>query len=122
LALVRLKDPLGAETAARWLTPSPPTPFPPGGEGSTEVHDLAIRCVHELDLREHLPALRKFARDPNEAVRIAALVALSDWGDEASRPAFEAAATSSVVRLQRAGKAALARLDRAQSNRSNQNR
>ena len=36
---------------------------------------------------------------------------LSQWGDEDSRPAFEEAANSDIVRLQRAGKAALRRLE-----------
>ncbi len=44
---------------------------------------------------------------------IAAMVTLSQWGDEHSRPAFEEAAGSGPPRLQRAGRAALARLDKA---------
>ena len=96
-------DPKGVEAAARWLA----------DEKADGVRDLAIRCVHDLDLREHIPAIRKHVRDPDEVVRIAAIVALSQWGDEESRPAFEEAAKSDVVRLQRAGKAALERLDQA---------
>lgn len=102
LALVRLRDPKGQETAIAWLhSPEP---------AAAAVRDLAIRCVQELDLREQIPVIRKYARDSNEVVRITALVALSQWLDEESRPAFEEAARSPAVRLQRAGNAALKRL------------
>ncbi|MCY3019445.1 MAG: HEAT repeat domain-containing protein [Planctomycetota bacterium] len=121
LALVRKKDPQAIEAAVAWLTAPPPSPLPPGArepetgnqKPETVVVDLAIRCVYELGLREHIPTIRKYARDPNDVVRIAAIVALSQWGDEESRPAFEEAAQSKTVRLQRAGKAALERLDHA---------
>ncbi|MGH7144744.1 MAG: HEAT repeat domain-containing protein [Planctomycetota bacterium] len=102
LALVRLKDPLAAPTAVAWLNQ-------PGPEADRS-RDLAIRCVHDLDLRDQIPTIRKYAHDPNEVIRIAAIVALSEWNDEESRPAFEEAAQSKVERLKRAGKAALARL------------
>ncbi|MCY3018397.1 MAG: HEAT repeat domain-containing protein [Planctomycetota bacterium] len=105
LALVRKKDPQAIETAVAWLQPQTRNQKP-----ETVVVDLAIRCVYELGLREHIPTIRKYARDPNDVVRIAAIVALSQWGDEESRPAFEEAAQSKTVRLQRAGKAALERL------------
>jgi len=108
LALVRIKDPQAIELAVRWLQPETTNLKP-----ETQVLDLAIRCVHELDLREHIPTVRKYLHDPNEVVRIAAIVALSQWGDEESRPAFEEAANSKSVRLQRAGQAALRRLDQA---------
>ncbi|MBE7465512.1 MAG: HEAT repeat domain-containing protein [Planctomycetes bacterium] len=103
LALVRMKDPLGRETAVRWLATN--------GPELDGVRDLAIRCVYDLNLREHLPLIRNHVRNPNETIRIAAIVALSYWKDEESRSAFEEAAESSVVRLQRAGKAAMNRLD-----------
>jgi len=108
LALVRQGDPVGRETAVQWLT-RPDSPVDERGE----VRDLAIRCVHELELKEHIPVIREYLRDRNEVVRIAAIVALSEWGDEASRPAFEEAAASSVVRLRRAGRGGLERLDQA---------
>ncbi len=101
LALVRMHDPKGKEAAVKWLT----------DDEAEGVRDAAIRCVRELDLREHIPAVRSYARDPDVTVRIAAIVTLSQWGDEESRPAFEEAANSEVVRLQRAGKAALKRLN-----------
>jgi transposase InsO family protein len=99
--------------ALEWFKPLPHAvtwlndPSPSGDA----TRDLAIRCVQERGLREHIPAVRKYVRDPNDVTRIAAIVALSDWGDEESRPAFEEASKSSTVRLQRAGKAALQRLD-----------
>jgi HEAT repeat protein len=66
-----------------------------------------VRCLHELDARETIPQIRLLARDSNEAVRISAIVALSDWSDEESTPAFEEAAVSPNKRLQRAGLMAL---------------
>jgi hypothetical protein len=102
LALIRRRDSIATQAAVTWLT---------SGD-SENVRDLAIRCVVDLDLREHVPTIRKYLKDENEVVRIAAIVALSQWGDEESRPVFEQAAASNVVRLQRAGKAALERLDK----------
>jgi hypothetical protein len=65
------------------------------------------------NMREHIPAIRNYARSANDVIRIAAIVALSQWGDEESRPACEEAAKSTVVRLQHCGQAALKRLDSA---------
>jgi len=100
LALVRMGDPLGQETAVKWLL----------DQNDSNTRDLAIRCVHDLNMKEYIPTIRKYLYDPDEVIRIAAIVALSQWGDEESRPAFEAAAKSDTVRLQRAGQAALTRL------------
>ena len=75
------------------------------------TRDEAVRCVKLLDLREHAVTLRGLARpagnEVSEDARIAAIVALSQWGDAESRSAFEEAAASSSPRLQRAGRAAL---------------
>ena len=101
LALVREKDARGCAAAVAWLT-SPE---------AEDVRDLAIRCVKELELKEHIPEIRKHLEAKNESTRIAAIVALSQWGDEASRPAFELAAKSRVLRISRAGEAALKRMD-----------
>ena len=62
-------------------------------------------------MREHIPTIRLYARDPNEVVRIAAIVCLSDCRDEESRDAFEDAAKSLSVRLERCGQAAIKWLD-----------
>ena len=105
LALVRKGDPVGSETAAQWLLSTE--------RGKDDVRDISIRCVRVSNLRTHTPRIRELLSDDNEVVRIAAIVTLSEWHDEASRPAFEQAAASSVIRLERAGKAALARLDAA---------
>lgn len=110
LALVRMRAPQGQDTAVAWLSSS--------GPDADAVRDLAIRCVQELGLRTQIPNVRKHVRSSNEVVRIAAIVALSQWGDEESRPAFEEAAKSSSVRLQRAGKAALERLDKAKNQKA----
>jgi len=104
LALVRQRDPKGRELAVRWLTG-------PEGDGA---RDLAIHCVHDLGLKEHIPAIRGHLGDSDEPTRRAAIVTLSGWGDGESRPAFEAAARSRAVRIQRAGKAALKRLEKAE--------
>jgi HEAT repeat protein len=72
--------------------------------------DLAIHCIHEQNNRDSIPAIRQHVRSENTISRIAAIVVLSDWGDEASRYAFEEAAKSKNKRLQRAGEAALLKL------------
>ena len=82
-------------------------------ENAEGLRDVAIHCVSELDLREFLLAVRKHARDANEVARIAAIVTLSQWGDEESRPAIEEAAKSDSFRLRRCAEMALKRLDRA---------
>jgi len=103
LALVRMRDPRGDETAVEWLT----------AERAEGVRDAAIRYVRELGLREHAPIIRKYLRDENDVVRIAAIVTLSQWGDKESRPAIEEAGKSQSYRLRRCAKMALKRLDRA---------
>ena len=105
LALVRIRDPKGKETAIKWLT----------AEKAEGLRDAAIRCVRELGLREYLPTIRKYVRDPDTVVRIAAIVTLSQWNDVESRPAFEEAANSDNFRLQRAGKLALRRIRDAEA-------
>lgn len=102
LALVRMLDPKGLETAVSILNDK--------GDESAPMRDLAVRCIRDQNLREHLPRLRELASDPNEAVQIAALVTLSEWGDSQSKPLFEKAAHSESLRLKRAGEAALNRL------------
>jgi HEAT repeat protein len=101
LALVRERQPKAQELAIKWLS----------DPESNGVRDLAIRCVKDLDLRDQIPTVRKYLRDADEPTRIAAIVALSQWGDQESRPAFEEAASSKSVRLQRAGTLALKTLD-----------
>jgi len=105
LALHQMKDPKAKEVALKWLH----------AEKSDGQRDAAIRIVREQDLREELPAIRKYARDPDIIVARAAIVTLAHWGDKASRPLFEEAARSKNVLLQRAGKAALKKLDKAKN-------
>ncbi len=102
LALVRLGHPEGKRMAEQWFAD-------PAAE---DKRDQAIRCMATLNLRERIPEIRVCLRDTNDIIRIAAIVALSDWGDTESRGAFEEAARSSRERLQHAGKAAMAKLDR----------
>ncbi len=103
LALVRMRDPKGKETAVEWLT----------AENADGVRDAAIRCAQKLGLREHIPTIRKYLRDDSEVVRIAAIVTLSQWGDEGSRPAIKEATKSESFRLRRCAEMALKRLARA---------
>ncbi len=106
LALARAGDPAGAQTAVTWLADT--------GPAATATHAIAIRCVQEvLDRRDQLPVVRGYASDTDEEVRIAALVALSQWGDQTSRPACVTAAAAASPRLRRCGAAAVARLDAA---------
>ena len=97
LALVRNGDPKGKETAVAWLKQ----------ENNYKLTDLAIRCVKQLGLKEHIPTIRPFLSSTNEPARIAAIVTLSEWGDEESLPAFEEAAASKSKRIKRAGQRAL---------------
>jgi len=106
LALVRMRERKGRETAVEWLVTD-------DVEKAGGVRDAAIRCVRELGLREHIPTIRKYLRDKNDVVRIAAIVTLSQWGDDESRLAIEEAAKSSSFRLRRCAAMALKRLDRA---------
>ena len=103
LALHRLKDEETEALARKWLHEDK--------EKGDAVRDLAIRIVRERNLRDELSTIRKLARDKNTVIRIAALVTLSEWRDQESRPLMEEAAKSDNVRLQRCGKLALKRLD-----------
>jgi HEAT repeat protein len=103
LALVRLEDQQGEEAAVEWLM----------SENADGVRDAAIRCVREIGLREHTPRIREFLYDKDEIVRIVAIAALSQWGDEKSHPAVEEAAKSDSIRLRRCAELALKRLDEA---------
>ena len=76
-------------------------------EDNYKVTDLAIRCVKQLDLRDHIPAIRPFLASTNEPARIAAIVALSEWGDRESLDAFEEAGKSKSKRVKRAGQRAI---------------
>jgi hypothetical protein len=73
----------------------------------SEAHDLLIRCAYDANLSDLIPAIRPLAYDERTPVRIAALNALSQWKDIVSKPAFEEATRSTVVRIQRAGALAM---------------
>lgn len=88
-----------------WLDPSKAEPAP--------IRAIAIRCARLQDKRDQIPVIRTHARDPDEVVCIAALVALSEWGDVESRAACESAVKSTSKRLQTCGRLALERLDKA---------
>jgi HEAT repeat protein len=102
-ALVSQRDTKGSEAAVKWLLPP--------SSGSDDLREVAIRCVHDLDLREEIPAVRQYVRDPTPSVRIAAIEVLGAWGDEASRSVFEESANSKLPVVQAAGKAALNNLE-----------
>jgi hypothetical protein len=102
LALCRLKEPLGRETAVKWLSAKE-------GEGA---RDVAIRCVEELDLRDQAAAIRELVADPDESTAVAAIGVLGRWGDAASWGVIEAAGKSGSARVREAAGAALGRLGR----------
>ena len=83
------------------------------GVGTSEwdgMYDLAIYLCHQLDLKQHMAAIRAQATAADQQTRIAALYVLGQWRDQESRPAMEAAAASAVFQVRRAGEMALARL------------
>jgi HEAT repeat protein len=102
LALSRLDDAAVPDQVRDMLSDPAPDADP--------MRDFAIRIAYDYNRRELIPLIRPYAHSTNDIIRIAAIVALSQWGDEESRPAFEEAASSPGIRLQRAGTAALARL------------
>ena len=107
LALVRLKDPQGVETALKWLDdPSP---------DRDAVRDLGVRVVREQNLREHLPRIRELLRSPNDDVKRQAMVTVGEWGDQESKPALEEAAKSDKPLVKSTATAALKRLDEAKA-------
>ncbi len=103
LALCHLQEPLGRETAIKWLTAKE-------GEGA---RDVAIRCMEDLNLRDQAHAIRRLATDPDESTAVQAIGTLGRWKDEASRPLFEEALKSPSQRIQRAGRAAIRHLEEA---------
>ncbi len=105
LALSYANDAEAPKVAVKWLSASE-------GEGA---RDLAIRCVEILGLKDQIPEIRKFLNSSSEPERKQAIVVLSQWGDEASRPAIEEAAKSKSVQLQTAAQMALKRLDEAKA-------
>lgn len=102
LALSRRKNSVALQTAARLLREESPE--------ADAVKDLAIRCVHEAQMRELIPDVRRYSKHSNEVIRIAAIAALSQWNDHESIAAFEEASENSSPRIQRAGKMAMERI------------
>jgi hypothetical protein len=114
--LCRLKDPAGKETAIKWLMEYKPACVDKDGKPVAPelerggILNAAIRCCKDLDLKDQVPAIRPFARDSNEIIRIAAIVVLSDWRDKESLPAMQEAAESKSPRLNGCGKMAVAKM------------
>jgi HEAT repeat protein len=81
------------------------------GKDAPALHYLAIRVLHKFDRSDLIPEIRPFARSSDEATRIAATVALSLWGDEESRAAFDEGASSPIPRIRKASQQALERLE-----------
>lgn len=96
-ALVAVHDP----SAQVILTRGPTDP------GAAGMRDLVIRLLYQVDHQSSIPSIRTLANDPDEATRIAAIAALGQWRDEASRPLFQNAAEATSPRLRRAGLLAL---------------
>ena len=104
LILARERDPQAAQIIRSQLA-NPATDYP---------RELLINCAKDAELRDLIATIRPLAYAENPVVRIAAIQALAQWRDEASRPAFEEASRSTVARLQRAGTLALSLMDQPQ--------
>ncbi len=100
LALLREGDPAGRAAAEAWLA----------DDDMYDLHDLAIRGIRELDLREYLPRIRTAVGSEYEPVCIAAIYTAAEWNDTESIPAIEAALEAESPRVRRAAAAALERL------------
>ncbi len=103
LILARQRDPRAAQVIRAQLTATT-TDYP---------QEILINCAQDAGLSDLIPDIRPLAYAENPVVRIAAINALAQWKDDASRPAFEEASRSTVPRLQRAGKLALSLLEQA---------
>jgi hypothetical protein len=79
--------------------------------GSDRLRDLAVRIAQEKDLRDQIPIIRTLIAHTNDSVRIAAIFALSQWRDQESRPAIQAAMENGSMGVKRTAAAALQRLD-----------
>ena len=97
--LCRLKDPVGKETAVRWLNDD--------GKDANKVRDMAIYCVRDLGLKDQIPAIRKHARDGSDVIRMAALTVLAEWRDVESLDAMKEAAEAGSPALRKVGKEAV---------------
>jgi hypothetical protein len=107
-ALIRAKDDRASYIIAQGLNS-------PQWEGS---RDLLIRGALELNMDSKIAEIRPFAYSEDVNVRVAALNALAQWKDEASRPAMEEALTSKVARIKNAGEVALFQLSQPQEKKS----
>lgn len=96
-ALIRARDARASDVIAQGFSS-------PQWEGS---RDLLIRGALELNMVSKISEIRPFAYSEDVNVRVAALNALAQWKDEASRPAMEEALASKVARIKNAGEVAL---------------
>jgi len=96
-ALIRARDARASDVIAQGFSN-------PQWEGS---RDLLIRGALELNMVSKIAEIRPFAYSEDVNVRVAALNALAQWKDEASRPAMEEALASKVARIKNAGEVAL---------------
>jgi HEAT repeat protein len=103
LALARGDDPDGLRTAAAWLT----DPSPAADSG----RDLAIRIAGERLQMEHIPRIRAMGAHELPVIRAAAILALGQLRDEASRPLIAAAVQNRDPQVASAARGALAALD-----------
>ena len=112
--LVNLNNPVGQQTAVKWLTDYPLAPTQeaapqadPADKNTKPIESLrgpdfqrgtiikqCIECVAKLGLKEHIPTIRKYVSDPNASIAEAAIIALTNWGDTESLPAMIEAAKS----------------------------
>ncbi|MFW5882144.1 MAG: hypothetical protein ACOCVS_00770 [Planctomycetota bacterium] len=84
-----------------------------GPDGDAAQWDLACRLVADLELADHLPAVRALLTEADETIRCAALDAIARMGDTASRAEAERAAQDANPRIAAAGRRALSALTEA---------
>ncbi|MFW5750345.1 MAG: HEAT repeat domain-containing protein [Planctomycetota bacterium] len=101
LGLARIDDPAADRMIVDVLSREEPGP----------MADLAMRLVQEKRMNDQYVHLRRLAYAEDPEVRVAAIAALGALGDETSRGAFVAAASSKHARLKAAGVDALSRID-----------
>jgi hypothetical protein len=80
------------------------------GNRTIGMRDLAIRYLHDLDVRSAIPAIRDFIASDDEVQAVAAIYVLGAWRDGGAKNSLLDAARSNKPRIKRAAEAALVAL------------
>jgi hypothetical protein len=75
--------------------------------GNENMRDLIIYLYYERDEKKRIEDIRLVLTDADQTTRVAAIYTLGQWGDIASKPAFEIAARSPIHAIKMAGSKAL---------------